>query len=80
MASPAARRGKFQIDIARAVFDQLVEPARAWFDVDPIPALFVEKLGDRMIERVVRTDVDIEAILNIFEGTMKADVLQELSV
>ena len=49
-------------------------------DVHALPAVVIEGFGDRVVMWVVGTDIDIEALLDLLEGTPQADVFKILRI
>lgn len=50
------------------------------FDVDALPAVIVEGLGDRVVDRVIGADVDVKTVFKILQGAPEANVLEILCV
>jgi hypothetical protein len=57
--------GDGQVDVARALFFEGLVERWQRLDADAVPAGVVERLGDRVLDRVVGADVDVVAVLDV---------------
>ena len=51
-----------------------------WLQVDSTPAPVVKRLGDRVLHRVIGTNINVKAIGNLSQGPPQQDILEILSV
>jgi hypothetical protein len=74
--------GRPEVDVAGPVGGDLLGQVGEGLDVDPAPAGLVEVLGDRVDDRVVGADVDVEALVGVDrrQGPPEDDVLRVLCV
>jgi hypothetical protein len=47
-----------------------------WLDIDAEPAAIIKEFGDAVLDRIIRADVDIEAILHRAQSPVKQNVLK----
>lgn len=66
--------------VARALLAERVVVILHRFDVDALPAMVVEGLGDRVVARVVGADVDVETVFELLERAPQADVFEVLCI
>ncbi|MNI58102.1 hypothetical protein D3C73_1131970 [compost metagenome] len=69
-----------QVDVFGTLLAQGFEIVGHRFDVDAGPAVVVERLGDGVMGGIVCPDVDVEAVLDGFEGAPQAYVFEILCV
>lgn len=66
--------------VARALLAERVVVILHRFDVDAVPAMIVERFGDRIVVRVVGADVDVETVFELLERAPQADVFEVLCI
>ena len=66
--------------VARALLAQGVVEVLHRLDVDAAPAAIVERLGYRIVDRIIGADIDVEAVFKELEGAPQAYVFEILCV
>src|SRR5690348_15322936 len=69
-----------QVDVARAILQQLAMPVLHGIQIDTTPAAIVERLGDRILNRILRPDIDIEPAFDMTQRAQQHDVFAVLRV
>src|SRR6185312_8130337 len=72
--------GDAQVDVVWAILDQAVIPTLHGLNVDALPAALIKGFGDRVVDGILRADVDIKAALHLFQRTPQKDIFAILCI